>query len=227
MARLPNRAGGWCLRWALVAVPLLLADAARADDVETREFTIRIDGDVAGTYLMTITKYNDGSVSMQGKADVKVKKFGITTYTYSYSGAEIWKNGRLLRLASKANDDGKQFEVVAAALPNGLQVTTNGQTRNAPDAWVTTYWQAPGAHFRNKSIPLLDADTGKDIAATLQFVGVTPVTFGGQAVNCNHYQLAGGVKVKLWYDGSDRLVREESTEDGHAMTLELTKMTKR
>jgi Domain of unknown function (DUF6134) len=227
MARLPSLAGGWSLRVVLLFSAFFLTGAVLAQDVETREFRVFIDGEIAGRHRMTIATNGDGSTSMHAAADVKVKKFGITVYSYTYSGAETWKAGHLQRLDSKANDNGKAFDVAIQSAEGGLQVTVNGQTRRAnADAWLTTYGQAPPVRFRNQGIPLLDADTGKDIAATLQYLGVAPVTIAGQAVNCNQYVLNGGVKIKLWYDGSDRLVREESIEDGHTMILELTRLTK-
>ena len=44
----------------------------------------------------------------------------------------------------------------------------------------------------------------------------------GKAQNCSLYTVqGGGLDVKLWYDAQDRLVREESVEDGHTLVLEL------
>jgi hypothetical protein len=40
----------------------------------------------------------------------------------------------------------------------------------------------------------------------------------------NHYKLTGKVNVDLWYDGSDRLVRQEWVESGHKTVLELVRV---
>src|SRR5262249_22595508 len=101
-------------------------------------------------------------------------------------------------------------------------VRSNGAERMArPDVWLTTYWQLPDARRRNGPVPLLDADTGKDINGRLQFVGVEPVHVAGQMMNCAHYRVLAHVPVDVWYDGSDRLVRKEWVEDNHRAQLEL------
>jgi hypothetical protein len=48
----------------------------------------------------------------------------------------------------------------------------------------------------------------------------------GANVQCAHWRVAGGAQVDLWYDGFDRLVREESLEDGHKTLLELIQVNR-
>ena len=91
---------------------------------------------------------------------------------------------------------------------------------------MSTYWRLPAAKFRNQNVPLIDADTGKDIAATLRFVGMENTPVAGQTVQCAHWRVTGGVQVDCWYDGFDRLVRQESVEDGHKTQLELIQVNK-
>jgi len=46
----------------------------------------------------------------------------------------------------------------------------------------------------------------------------------GQSVSAAHYRLVGDVKVDLWYDAQDRMLRQDSLEDGHRTVLELTRI---
>jgi hypothetical protein len=205
---------------------LLAPFSAWAADVEVRDFVIWVDGKRAGEYHMTINRDNDGSVVMSGQADVKVSVLLVKTYTYTYRGSESWsKDGQLTGLSSTCNDDGKQYTVTAASDTNGLRVKINGQEKlSRADVWLTTYWRLPLASQRNGAVPLLDADTGRDINAVLQYVGVSPVNFAGQAQNYARYRLTGGVQVELWYDATERLVRQEWIEDGHKSVLELVRL---
>jgi hypothetical protein len=209
----------WGVRWCLVLGGLLAAGAgqrAAADETEVRQFAIQVDGKNAGQFLMTITKRDGGVESMSGQASVSVRVL-FKTYTYSYDGTEHWKGGRLQQLDSSSNDDGKRYTVRAVAEGNGLSVTVNGQVRTAkPDVWPTTHWKLPPSEYHNKAVPLLDADTGKEMAGHLQYVGVQQLTVGGRAQNCYHFRVTGGpYPVDLWYDGAHRLVREEFTVEGH------------
>ena len=115
--------------------------------------------------------------------------------------------------------------MTAASDANSLRVKVNGQDKmSRADVWLTSYWHLPLASQRNGAVPLLDADTGRDINATLQYVGVGPVTFAGQAQNYARYRLTGGVQVELWYDATERPVRQEWVEDGHKSVLELVRV---
>jgi hypothetical protein len=210
---------------AALAVLVALAPQAPTAEREIRNFNVKIDGRPAGYYRMTIDQRDDGTVVMEGHADVRVKAL-LARYTYTYHGTEVWKDGRLQQLKSTTNDDGKAFTVTARAEGNGIRVQTNGreQTTGA-DVWLTTYWRLPDAKYRNQTVPLIDADNGRYLTATLQSVNVESVTIAGQPHKCAHYRLTGGgLQVNLWYDSQERLVREESIEDGHRTLLELTRM---
>ncbi len=208
--------------WAILLAPGMAAAA----DTETRDFTISIDGKRAGEYHMTISRQDDGTATMVGEADVRLSFFGgLKVYTYQYRGTEAWKDGRLQRLDGTSNDDGKAYAVSVVPDNDKLRLRVNGQERLIrPDVWVTTYWRLPVAAQRNGAVPLLDGDTGKEINATLKYVGPGQVNVGGQARNCAHYRLTGGVQVDVWYDDQERLVRQEWVEDGHKSILELTRV---
>jgi hypothetical protein len=213
----------------LLACLLLVSAAPRAmaADVEQRDFVTSVDGKPAGEYHMTISTQEDGTVTMAGHADVTVKHL-IRTYRYTYRGTEVWREGRLVRLDSTCNDDGKQYTVAAVADREVLRVRVNGREPRLvrPDVWVTTYWRLPDAKARNQSLPLLDADTGRDMAGTLQYLDMSAVTVAGQPVNCAHYRAVGALTVDLWYDGQDRLVRQEWVEDGLRIVLELARLAR-
>ncbi len=202
----------------------LASSRAAAADRETREFAVRVDGRSGGTNQMVISRQDDGTETVDCTASVSVN-YLLVRYRYTYSGTEVWKNGRLHHLRSVTNDDGKNFDVTAWADGDGLRVRVNNRERTTRwDVWTTTYWKLADAKFRNQGVPLLDADTGKDINAVLRYVGPESVNVAGQMQNCSHYRVTGGVQVELWYDAQERLVRQESIEDGHRTVLELVRV---
>lgn len=214
------RSRHWCL--AVVAA-LALPLTATASETEMREFIIEVDGKPAGQYAMTITKQDDGVLSMAVQAGLTVKHL-LGTYAYSFEGVEHWKDGRLIQLNGKCVDDGKKTETSAVAEAKSLKVTVNGKARSAPwDSWTTSYWKLADQRFHNQKIPLLDCDTGKEFLGNLQYVGVEPVTVGGQQQNCYHFRVTGGptTPVELWYDGQHRLVRQEFTDQGKRVAFNL------
>jgi hypothetical protein len=207
-------------------VVLALAAGAPAAETEVRQFKIFVDGKRAGQYTMTVEKRDDGTVKMTGKANVALKVF-LRQYAYSFDGREVWsKDGRLVELRSNSNDDGKQFDVNAKADDKGLQVTVNGDSRRVRwDVWTTSYWQAPDKRFINKTVPLLDSDNGRLYNGSLQKIGSARVTVGGQPVDCEHFRVTGGPNpIDLWFDKTNRLVRQDFVEQGHRTILELDRI---
>lgn len=214
----------------LCAIMVLLgfeATGVIAAEVEARDFTLKVDGKPSGEYHMHITRQDDGALVMSGQADVRVTYLKIYHSSYSYRGTEVWKNGRLQKLDSSANDDGMRYVVNAVADGNNLRVKVNGQERLIRgDVWVTSYWQLAGAPFRNQAVPLIDVDNGKEINGTLQYVGTSALNVLGQVQNCVHYRVSGGVAADLWYDAQERLVRQEWMEKNLRCVLELNRIRK-
>ena len=210
---------------AAVALALCTLTRAAAADAEVRQFNNFIDGRYAGVYRMTITGQDDGTVTMEGEAKVDIRVL-LVRYTYSYRGREVWKDGRLLRFDSSTNDNGKAFTVAAVAEMDGLHITVNNRPRVSPlNTWVTTYWHLPEANARGTPLPLLDADSDRDLTGTLQYVGESQLPVAGVLQNCAHYRVTGIVpQVDLWYDAQERLVRQEWIEDNRRVVLQLAQV---
>ncbi len=220
------RQGGKALGYVLAAALAAWAggSAARAADLETRDFVVRVDGKPAGEYHLTLHRQEDGVTQVSGDTDVDIRIF-LIHYTYRYRGREVWKGGRLQSFSSTCNDNGKRYEVSAVAEEGGLRVRVNGQERMArPETWLTSYWTLPDAKLREGAIPLLDADNGKELECRIQYVGAVQMPIAGQVQEVQHYRLTGRVQQDLWYDGANRLVRQEWVEEGHRTLLELVRI---
>jgi hypothetical protein len=212
--------GGWVVAWALF-VP---AWTVRAADVETRDFAVLVDGKRSGEAHMTIHHKDDGSIEFACDTDVTVKVLFVT-YRYSYRGRELWKNGRLQSFASATNDDGKRYQVTATTAEDGLHLRVNGHERVvSADTWLTSYWTLPEAKRREEAIPLIDADTGRELECRLRKIGEVQIPVAGALQNVTRYQRTGNMTVDLWYDSAERLVRQEWIEDGHRTSLELLRI---
>jgi hypothetical protein len=211
--------------WAVLAGLIMGGNSlARGADIETRDFNVLVDGKATGEAHMTIHKQEDGGTIVKTDTDILVKLL-VGHYRYAFRGWEQWKDGRLLKLESTCNDDGKLFVVVATAEGEKVRVKVNNQDKSVRgDIWLTSYWAEP-ANKVNQDVLLLDADSGRELTARVQAVGVEQRTVAGQNVNATHYRLTGKHgTTDLWYDGNNRLVRQEWLEDGHKMVMELIRL---
>jgi hypothetical protein len=210
-----------CAGLLFAALSAIAQAPATAQESEVRSFTVSIDGKKAGTYTLTVAPRSDGTILVTEQAEVRIS-YLVYNYSYAFRGQELWRGNALQQMNTASNDDGKRYTLSAIAFNDGLHVTVNGQQHIArADAWPTTYWHLPPAERRNGPIILLDADTGRDLSARMQPVGANRINVGGQPQDCVHYRLTGQVTVDVWYDSQDRLVRQDSVEDGHRTVLEL------
>ena len=211
--------------WIVVAlVALAFAGSATAGEVETRDFAVLISGKPSGEVHMTIHRQDDGSIQMRCDTDIKVS-FGLLKYKYIYRGLEVWKDRRLVRLDSNTDDNGKRY--IVSALPDGSNLkmkVNNVENQVRGDVWVTSYWTLPDPKLRAETLAILDADNGKILEGKLAFIATEKLRIAGQEVTLNHYRLTGKTNIDLWYDGSERLVRQEWTEQGHKTLLELLRV---
>lgn len=206
----------------LTASMLMLAGTTQGAETERRELAIRIDNKPAGTYHLSVTQNDNGTITVHARANVSYWVF-LYHYKYSFQGTEVWKSGRLIRLDSTSNDDGKRFAVHAKADGANLQVTVNGETTTLPgDLWTTTAWHAPAHKFRNHRLPMIDADTGRALHGRLEYVDQQSIEVAGNSVECAHYRVTDGAQMELYFDGHQRLVRQDTVEQGHATVLQLT-----
>jgi hypothetical protein len=222
-----NRLWAKACAWLLIGGFLwaaAFATPSQAGDIETRDFNVLVDGKRAGEVHMTIQREDDGTFKMRCDTDIEVRVL-LVRYRYSYRGMEVWKDGRLQRFDSTTNDDGKRFVVSAVAEANGLRLNVNNQDRLVnPDVWLTSYWRLPDPKLRQQLVPIIDADTGRDLDARIQLIGPVQLPISGQVQNVNHYHLVGKVDVHVWYDASERLVRQEWVEEGHRTILDLIRV---
>lgn len=213
-----------CAACLLTAPGRSIAADGPAAGLQTREFSILVDGKERGKSQMSISRRPDGTEVMSGRAEVRIK-YLVYTYQYSSRATETWKDGRLQQLENSANYGGKEYVVNAVATEEGLSVKVNGQERTArPDVWVTSYWKLPDRKYRNQSLPLLNGDTGRDIRGALERVGSEKINVAGKPQQAERYRVKGDVQVDLWYDDQERLVRQESLESGHRTVLELARI---
>jgi hypothetical protein len=217
--------GAWRALWVMALAVVAGASApVRAADIETRDFTVLVSGKPAGEVHMTIHKQDNGTIFMRCDTDIKVPHL-LGSYKFIYRGLEEWKDRRLVRLESNTDDNGKRYIVSAVAEAGGVRVKVNNAERMVkPEVWLSSYWRLPDPKLHSSVIPIIDADTGKTLDSKLQFVATEKRKVAGQEVSLNHYKLTGKVNVDLWYDGNERLVRQEWMEQGHKTMIELLRV---
>jgi hypothetical protein len=200
-----------------------IATAVAAQDTESRLYSITVDKKPVGQMRETVARANNGTVTFTSEANVHMRVL-IVSYNYNYRSREIWRDGRLQSFESSGDDDGHKFDVRAQADNGQILVEANGKKSVLPaDSWTSSHWRLPqkiGSEMNS-----LETDTGNNLKCKLTFVSNEQIQIGQDKKQCQHYKLTGADEADLWYDGPERVVRENSTDQGRRTVVELKSVT--
>lgn len=189
---------------AVVAMPARPSVAAQAVP-QTLDFDIAHDGDVVGHHRVTFHQDGDKLV-VHSELKIEVEVLFLTVYRYQQTRDEVWRDGKLVALTSKADDDGTRRDIKGAAGPDGGIKVTSGT-----DSWTLPVESVP-ASFWNVSMvtatgPLVDSLSGKIVQERVIKLGQETVRAGGRDIVATHYRLEAQRPRDVWYDTSGRWVK--------------------
>jgi hypothetical protein len=192
---------------------------------ELRMYDVVVKQKPVGKVSIQISQTPDGRIVSTTNTAVDAEFF-LIKYHYEYHGREIWLSDRLMRLDSRANDDGKQLAVSVAVDSNGSRIDVKGKpARSGPIfAMTSNYWRLPDARLTAGNFSIIDSDTGAVFTVRIQRVGSDSVDVDGKRIACEHYRVSGDTAAELWFDHENRLVRQQTVEQGYATELRLVRI---
>ena len=184
-----------------LCIPLLCAAlAAHAADGDTHVYAFKafLDGKPIGAHTFTV-KTDGGERQVTSEADFAVRIIGITAYHYHHHAQEQWAGGCLVGLSSSTDDDGKPASVRLEKHGDTNEIITQGGKASEPGCLMTyAYWN-PALREQKR---LLNPQTGKVDAVTVERVASGHVTVGGQEVAATDWRVTGGESpVDVWISG--------------------------
>lgn len=200
------------LRTALFAGALLIAaPAASLASTETRAdgteiaFEVFRNGDEFGQHRIAFSRKDDSLVVTVDIA-LKVKFAFFTVWSYDHQARSEWRDGRLYRLETKTDSNGKKRQVTGEATAEGFAVTDaeGRQTVLSADIVPTTYWHP---QTRNQS-QLLNTQTGNVLAVTIRPAETLDEiqTPWGSKVEARRHKIDAAIDWSVWYDGAGCLM---------------------
>lgn len=189
----PARAAGW----ALPENGELAFDVMRA-------------GEPIGRHVLTFHNPAEDELRVRIAIDLEVRFIGIPVFRYSHQSQEVWRDGRLARLSTRTNDDGREYFVDATKAVTGGDETSvieirhpEGTVTAPPDIVPTSYW--------NRAIlsrpHLLNTQDGRLLDVGVETLGLETVTARGQMRRATRYRLTGDLRLDLWFDDGGQLVK--------------------
>ena len=214
----------WCAVAGLLALTSTIAQAQApaAATEEVRHYKVLVKQKSTGNVTIRVTDYPDGTTICDTVTAVQAE-FLLIKYRYDYHGQETWRNDRFLSLESRTNDDGKAISVSASTDARGSRISLKNRAagQGPPLAMTSNYWRLPDARLTNDRFSIIDSDTGSLFTVRLARVGRETIAVAGRAVACDHYRVSGDTAADVWFDARDRLVRQQTVEQGYPTELRL------
>lgn len=167
---------------AKAATGLLAFDVYRNDSIIGRHsLNFREDGD---------------ELAVDIAIDLKVKLAFVTLYSYTHRNTERWRDGRLVSMQSRTDDNGTSHRV--SVRPDGDDLIVDGDVagiRVPGDAVPTTYWQPSSV----RKAAWIDSQRGGLIDLNVSRIGTEPLAYEGRSVPSNRYGVRGDLNLDVWY----------------------------
>jgi hypothetical protein len=195
----------------VIAIPLMITGSARADE-QPITFHVMRKGDDIGTHTITFEKNGD-LLNVNIKTRITVKVLFVDAYRFTFDGSETWKDGHLIALNDRTNDNGEKHDVSVTLNENNdrLLLTSDSGTEAIPSDTMPGSWWNFALVGRKE---LLDVLTGKIQQVTIKKVGIDKIKVAGQDVTADHYQVSGGLERNLWFKSDGSLVKQSVVKKG-------------
>lgn len=176
---------------ATLAAPSIL----HASTSGARTFRVLRDGDDIGVHTISVNR-SGADVQVAIDIELKVKILGITAYRYEMANREVWRDGMLISMDSKSNDDGAPAYSRCKAA--GGEIEVDGSVWSgvvAGNSASTTYWTKA---FMDRPLWISTAD-GDPLKVSAAHAGAGEI--GGIATD--KFKISGDMDIDLHYEGDE------------------------
>jgi hypothetical protein len=181
----------------VVAAGLVFAGplGAALHSAEQIAFRVLRDGEPFGRHSVVFRR-EAGDLHVEVDIRLEVKLLFVTVFRYRHTNREVWRDGRLVAIDTRTDDDGERYWLRGRANELGLAVEGSSGSFLAPgDVMPTSYWN-PRTVERTQ---LLDTQRGRLIQVDIRAAEVETVAMSGRRVDARRYRVTGDLTLDLWY----------------------------
>lgn len=162
------------------------------------EYEVRRKGKKIGSHTISFKETKEG-LKVTAHTKMKVKLLFVTLYSYEYIGDDIWCDGKIVRVGSRINDNGKKWTVDAVLSNDQYTVTSDTGTSVLPAGSVpTNHWNMDVV----RTDKLFNTITGKVDKVAVEPIGLEAVVAGKNTKQVQRYQVRGDLNIDTFYDAN-------------------------
>lgn len=196
-------------------------EAWQPEDGDTISFKVLRKGNDFGTHTVSFDVTSENEFKATSTVALKAGLGPITVFRYELDTTETWKDGQLVGVSGKTNDDGEDKFVEASLDGDTLSVEGSAYTGSAPLGIIpSSHWHI-GEAFSTR---ILSTETGEILDVKVEEIGRETVSVGDEEVEATHYRLVSDLTVDLWYDDQSRWVKLGFEARGQQIDYVLTEL---
>lgn len=202
-------------------IVLLLPQQAAASGIPEDgilDFAILRNGEQIGRHVIRFERRGDPTV-VRIVAEVDFRVAFIPLYTFRHSALETWRDGKLIAMSAKTNDNGDDFKLELSIDGDAGALTTNGETVSiAATSRAASLWN--NAVEGNQTV--IDPADGEMMKIFVASSGAETIIVRGREIRAFRYDMTGEFQRNLWFDERNVLVQVAfEGEDGSEIRYEL------
>ena len=177
------------------AAALAAPSVSFAATTAARTFRVIRDGTDIGVHNIAVTR-SGADVQVAIDIELKVKILGITAYRYEMTNREVWRDGLMVSMDSKSNDDGDAAFSRCRAAAGKIEVEGSVWSGVVDgDSASTTYWTKA---FLDRKLWISTAD-GDPLKVKVARAGVGEIN----GIATEKWSVAGDMDIDLHYQGDE------------------------
>ena len=215
----------WLMRSVLATLYKLViglmasvALAAEQMPIEMR-FKVSLDDKPIGYHTFTIRREGQTEV-VDIKAEFDVSVLFIPVYSYRHQNTEVWRDGCLMRIDSRTDDNGEYYRVNGERRNETFDLVAGDQARTLPAGCIMTfaYWNP---EFLAQS-HLLNAQNGEYIEVKIERLETESIQLNNGEVPVEGFRVRSAdreLDIRVWYMRDSRrwLALESTVENGRTL----------
>ena len=197
----------YSIKIIFIGVALLAAGPGYGEPLSCKSedlvFKVTRNGVPVGYHSVSLCR--DGKeLFAKAKFEIKVKFFALELYSVEYLSQSHWRNGKLLALHSRTNENGTVSEVTANRLNDCLQITgPNGTEKFQGEIIPTNHWNIAVT----ESSRVLNTITGDVNSVRMRDLGLESVIAEGHTIKARRWAYTGDLDNEVWYDHDGQWVK--------------------
>ena len=141
----------------------------------------------------------------------------IPLFTYTHDNREIWRDGKMLSLTSRTDNNGEDTFVDLRAEGDKLVGDGTDYEDNLSSDLLSTSYFNP--NFIRQS-EIVSSQDGRLLKINIEEIGRETLYLEIGTVEATRFRLTGKLRIDIWYTDDGRWVKTEFTRGGNTLVIE-------